>query len=130
MATRIRSMICGSALTLFACTGTTLAEAADEITSLPQWVQRAQQRLALLPAQQRELHVLINDNSEKLEALQERAAKLRRQELESLQREFRHELARILSDAQLAQWDALLEELLGEVHLRNLPLLAENPPLQ
>jgi hypothetical protein len=42
-----------------------------------------------------------------------------------LQREFRDSLALILSASQLTEWDVLLEELLGEVHLRNAPRLAE-----
>lgn len=45
-------------------------------------------------------------------------------EMETLQREFRAGLARILEPEQLAEWNVLLEELLGAVHLRNAPMLA------
>jgi hypothetical protein len=38
-----------------------------------------------------------------------------------LQTEFRAKLALILTAEQLGEWDALLEELLGEVHMRYLP---------
>jgi hypothetical protein len=115
---------------LFTSASPALAESSDEVGSLPQWVLRAQQRLALRPAQQRELSILISGNSEKIEALQRHDNKLRRVDMDALQREFRDGLARILTDTQLAEWDALLEELLGEVHLRNAPRLAENPQLQ
>jgi hypothetical protein len=42
-----------------------------------------------------------------------------------LQRRFRGELALILTAAQLIAWDALLEELLGEVHMRHLPRMVD-----
>ena len=42
-----------------------------------------------------------------------------------MQDDFRKRLAAILTPGQLAEWDTLVEELLGEVHLRNSPRLAE-----
>jgi len=117
----------GAASALFACATPALAEPPVESNSLPQWVVRAQERLALQPAQQRELRALIDDNAVRMQGLQARytadasaaARRQRLEELSGLQRTFRDELATILTPAQLAEWDALLEELLGQVHLRN-----------
>jgi hypothetical protein len=134
MSRRIRSMICkGAAAALLACAGNAPAEAADEITSLPQWVLRAQERLALSSVQQQELRALSDGNSERLRALQvhylgngdAQARRAQRDEMALMQQDFRNHLAVILSSGQLTEWDALLEELLGEVHLRNAPRLAE-----
>jgi hypothetical protein len=102
-------------------------------TGVPQWVARAQQRLDLQPDQQLELRTLVDENSERLRELRERHAGLdspdarrtRREAMAALQFEFRGELARILTPDQLAEWDTLIEELLGEVHLRNAPRYAE-----
>jgi hypothetical protein len=107
------------------------AEAVDpeaQATSLPQWVWRAQQRLALDAAQRRELRALVDENSGRLRFLQSGLAadpaddplRRRRDAMADLRREFRDDLALILTGAQLAEWDALLEELLGEAHLRHL----------
>jgi len=102
--------------------------------SLPQWVLRAQERLGLKPVQQRELRTLVDSNSDRLRELQARYpagddANSRRAQLDEMaavQREFRVGLTAILSPEQIAEWDALLEELLGEVHLRNAPRLADS----
>ena len=123
MSRRIRSILCqGAASALFVVSAPSFADPADEIRSLPQWMQRAQQRLALKPAQQHELRVLVSDNAARMQALPQRPQP---EDMEALQREFRVGLAAILSPGQLAEWDGLLEELLGAVHLRNAPMLAE-----
>ena len=117
----------GAASALFACAAPAFADAPPESTSLPQWVVRAQERLALKPAQRQELRVLIDANATRMQALQARysadasaeARRARLDELSGLQRDFRDRLAAILTPAQLGEWDALLEELLGQVHLRN-----------
>jgi len=125
MTRRIRSLLfSGAASAIFAVAGTALADPIVETGDLTQWVQRAQQRLALKPAQQRELRALVDDNTVRLQALQ-RSPQVRREEMATVQREFRIGLGLILSPDQLVQWDLLLEELLGEVHLRNTPVLAE-----
>jgi len=131
MGQRFRYMICnGTATALLACANAVPAEPLAEVRSLPQWVLRAQERLALEPAQQRELRALIDANAERLRELQARHATsdagrgLRREELTVVQLEFRRRLVAILTPGQLAEWDALVEELLGEVHLRNAPRLA------
>lgn len=125
MARRFRSLLCsGAASALFAVAGTALADPVVESGDLTQWVQRAQHRLALKPAQQRELRALVDDNTVKLQALQQ-SRQARLEEMAALQREFRVGLGSILSPDQLTQWDLLLEELLGEIHLRNTPILAE-----
>ena len=119
---------------MLACAAPLPAECADEITSLPHWVLRAQERLALAPAQQRELRSLVDVNADRLRELQARYAARRdaagclaqRQDMATLQLEFRDRLTAILSSEQLAEWDVLLEELIGEVHLRNAPRLVEN----
>ena len=124
MSSRIRSILWqGAASALIVMGEPAFADPVDEVASLPQWVVRAQQRLALKPAQQRELRTLIDDNTVRLQSLQERHPTF--DDMEALQREFRVELALILEPDQLAAWDALLEELLGAVHLRNAPMLAE-----
>jgi hypothetical protein len=148
-------MICrGAATALIACSGATLAdvegadvegadmEVADVelsdpepasarqlITSLPQWVLQAQQRLALEPGQQRLLRELVDGNSERLREMRARQAqpgasesrRPRHAEMAALQQEFRDALVGILTAAQLAEWDALIEDLLGELHLRHAP---------
>ena len=131
MGQRFRYMICnGTATALLACANAVPAEPLAEVRSLPQWVLRAQERLALEPAQQRELRALIDANAERLRELQARHASsdsdrgVQRHELAAVQAEFRYGLAAILTPEQLSEWDSLVEELLGEVHLRNAPRLA------
>ena len=133
--TRIRSILClGAASALIVCVEPTLADPEPAVTSLPQWVLRAQERLGLQPAQQRELRTLVDANSERLRELRERQAELdpadarrtQREAMAALQFEFRGDLARILTPDQLAEWDALIEELLGQVHLRHAPTLANS----
>lgn len=135
MTRRIRSFLCrGAATALFACAGPALADPEPTVTSLPQWVVRAQERLGLEPAQQRELRILVDANSERLRELREHQAELdpsdarraQRDAMAVLQFEFRGELARILTPEQLAEWDTLVEELLGQVHLRNAPRYADS----
>jgi hypothetical protein len=123
MSRRIRSILWqGAASALFVIAGPAFADPVEAV-DLPQWMVRAQQRLALRPLQQRELRALVADNTVRLQSLQETRPTF--DDMEALQREFRVELARILEPDQLAAWDALLEELLGAVHLRNAPMLAE-----
>ena len=76
MTRRIRSLLfSGAASAIFAVAGTALADPIVETGDLTQWVQRAQQRLALKPAQQRELRALVDDNTPaRLQALQPIAA--------------------------------------------------------
>jgi hypothetical protein len=125
MSRRIRSLLCsGAASAFFAVAGTALADPVVESGDLMQWVQRAQHRLSLKPAQQRALRALVDDNTARLQALQG-LPPARLEEMAAVQREFRAGLGLILSPDQLAEWDLLLEELLGEVHLRNAPVLAE-----
>lgn len=90
------------------------------------WVTRTQARLVLEPAQQRELRLLVDENSIRMRQIQashaenpspERDRQLRAA-INRLQRDFREDLGRILTAGQLAEWDALLEELVGAVHLR------------
>ncbi len=129
---RFRSLICkGAAAAILVCAGDAPAEPVNDVRSLPQWVLRAQERLGLQPAQQRELRALVDANAGRMRELQERLAartdvdtRAQRDGMAALQREFRDNLAAILSPQQLAEWDALVEELLGEVHLRNAPRLA------
>lgn len=118
---------------MFVCATPGLAETPPETSSLPRWMVRAQERLALKPDQQRELRDLVDENAERMHALQVRLAgddsagarRMRLDELAGLQRLFRDELASILTPGQLAEWDTLLEELLGQVHLRNGVRVAE-----
>jgi hypothetical protein len=133
MPRRVRSLLCrGAATALIACAGPALP-GPQPVTSLPQWMVRAQERLGLEPAQQRELRMLVDANADRLHELRERyaddtspqARKLQLQELAGLQLEFRHRLAAILTTAQLAEWDTLIEELLGRVHLLNPPRLVD-----
>lgn len=125
MSRRIRSILCqGAASALLVIGEPTFADPVEGSNSLPQWVVRAQQRLALKPAQQRELRTLVDDNTSRLQALQGHHPT--GDDLAQLQREFRVGLGRILDAEQLAEWDSLLEELLGAVHLRNTPVLAES----
>jgi len=143
-------MICrGAATALIACSGAAFAdlELADpkpanaeptssgtKITSLPQWLLRAQRRLALEPIQQRELRQLVDGNSERLREMQARQADrsatgslgAQREEMAALQQQFRDALGGILSAGQLSEWDVLIEELLGQVHLRNAPRLVDS----
>ena len=123
MSSRIRSILWQGAASALMMSGPAFADPVTEVASLPQWVVRAQQRLALKPIQQRELRALVDDNTVRLQSLQQRHPTF--DDMDALQREFRAELARILEPEQLAAWDALLEELLGAVHLRNAPILAE-----
>jgi|KBSSwiStaDraftv2_1062776.scaffolds.fasta_scaffold428289_2 hypothetical protein len=131
MGQRFRYMICnGTATALLACANAVPAEPPGEARSLTQWVLRAQERLALEPAQRGELRALIDANAARLRELQARYAAsdadrgLQRAELTAVQLDFRRRLVAILTPGQLAEWDALVEELLGEVHLRNAPRLA------
>ena len=134
MTRRVRSILChGAATAWFACVGPSFAETGATPTSLPQWVLRAQERLGLQLAQQRELRTLVDQNAERLREWREsqaqpesaEARRKQRDAMAALQLEFRGRLAEILTPAQLAEWDALIEELLGQVHLRNAPRLAE-----
>lgn len=120
MSRRIRTLLCHGAASALFVAGPTFAEP-DDIGSLPHWMLRAQQRLALEPTQQRELRLLVDDNAARLRSL----PRVRHEDMQTLQREFRDALARILTPDQLAEWNLLLEELLGAVHLRNAPVLAE-----
>lgn len=135
MTRRIHSILCrGAATALIACASPVLADPEPAITSLPQWVVRAQERLGLQPGQQHDLRMLVDANSERLRELRERQEELdpsdargsQREAMVALQFEFRGELARILTPDQLAEWDALVEELLGQVHLRNAPRYADS----
>jgi len=126
-------MINGAATALLACASAVPAETLAEARGLPQWMVRAQQRLDLAPAQQREVRALVDANSLRLHELQGNLAATdpgarrdRRAAMAELQRQFRDHLAAILTPAQLAEWDALVEELLGEVHLRNAPRLTQS----
>jgi hypothetical protein len=124
MTRRVRNILWqGAASALLVVGEPALAEPVDEVNSLPQWAVRAQQRLALDPAQQRELRALVDENTARLQALQGHHPDAH--DMAELQREFRVGLAQILAPEQLAEWDSLLEELLGAVHLRNAPMLAE-----
>jgi hypothetical protein len=122
------SILCRSGA-LFACCGVASAEAGPESTSLPQWVPRAEARLGLSAGQETELRALADENSARLRQLQVRHAgrnsaaahRAQRDEMAMVQRRFRDRLETILSGAQLVAWDALLQELLGEVHMRNTP---------
>lgn len=126
MARRLHSLwFHGAASALFAWMGAAWAEPVPESDSLPQWVQRAQERLALNAEQRRGLCLLVDVNSERLRTLQNRHAvanpddsgRVQREEMAALQRAFRGDLALILTTPQLAEWDALLAELLGESQL-------------
>ena len=99
------------------------AETGRAVTSLPQWMLRAQQRLALDSSQQQELRRLVRACAERMREMGASGSRdAQREEMVALRREFRESLVGILSTEQLAEWDALLEELLGEIHLRNSPL--------
>lgn len=135
MARRIRSFLCrGAATALFVCAGPVLADSDTGVISLPQWVLRAQERLGLQPTQQLELRSLIDGNAERLREMSERFADressqtrdAQRVAMLALQVEFRGGLTQILTSEQLAEWDTLIEELLGQVHLRNAPMLANS----
>ena len=131
---RMRFLLCGGAASaLLACGGAAVADTPRMVTSLPQWVTRAEERLALQPDQERELRRLVDGNAERLDGLRERfpgdsaeARRARRTAMAGLQMEFRHGLAAILTPRQLADWDQLVEELLGQVHLRHGTRLAIN----
>lgn len=126
-------MFCrGAASALFVCSGTAMADpepaqaedpAGRSAMSLPRWVLQAQSRLALDPRQQRELRVLADENSERMLEVSARQPETQREQMAALQIEFRSALRDILTRAQLAEWDALLEELVSRVHLRNAPRL-------
>ena len=133
MASRFRNLFFrGAASALFVCTAPAFADPVDDPANLPEWMVRAQQRMALNPAQQRALRELVDRNGSKLAArrrrLESRAGdelvRARRPEMADLQREFRDGLAVILSPEQLAEWDRLLGELSGEVRMRHAVLLA------
>jgi hypothetical protein len=102
--------------------GAAWADPVPDADSLPRWVLRAQERLSLKPAQRRELCLLVDENSERLRTLQNRCAvtgpddsgRAQCEEMAGLQQKFRIDLALILSGEQLAAWDALLGELLGD----------------
>lgn len=122
MSRRIRSILWhGAASALFVMAEPAFADPVDEVNSLPQWVVRAQHRLGLSGAQQRELRTLVDDNNVKMQAL---PRQFQPEQMQALQREFRAGLARILEPEQLAAWDTLLEELLSAVHMRNPPMVA------
>jgi hypothetical protein len=121
MARRFHSILWQGAASAFLMGGPAIADPVEDVHSLPQWVVRAQQRLAFKPVQQRELRMLVDDNAAKMQSLPRQS---RTEGMAALQREFRVGLARILEPGQLAEWDVLLEELLGAVHLRNAPMLA------
>jgi hypothetical protein len=122
MSRRFRSFLWQGAASAFLVIGEpAIADAAEEVGHLPQWVVRAQQRLALRPAQQRAIHRLVDENTMRIQALPHRPGAA---QMEAMQREFRAGLARVLEPEQLAEWNVLLEELLGAVHLRNAPMLA------
>jgi hypothetical protein len=122
MSRRFRSFLWQGAASAFLVIGEpAIADAADEVDHLPQWVVRAQQRLALAPAQQCEVRRLVDENTVRMQALPHQPKPA---EIEALQREFRAGLARILAPEQLAEWNVLLEELLGAVRLRDAPMLA------
>ncbi len=122
----------GAASALFACATPAFADPVDDPANLPQWMQRAQQRLALTPSQQRELRELAEQNTSSLAVLQRRlelksgdvAARDRQDVIAGLQREFRAGLSTVLSPAQLTEWDALLQELLGEFRRPEVTALA------
>ena len=104
------------------------------VISLPQWVVRAQERLGLDPSQQWDLRVLVDANAERLREMRERYAgqdtndsrRGQRDEMAALQLRFRSELRGILTPEQLSEWDELIEELLGQVHLRHAPRMADS----
>jgi len=122
MSRRIRSILWhGAASALFVMAEPAFADPVDEVNSLPQWVLRAQHRLGLSGAQQRDLRTLVDDNNAKMQAL---PRQFEPAQMQALQREFRAGLARILEPEQLAEWDTLLEELLSAVHMRNSPMVA------
>ena len=52
------------------------------------------------------------------------ARRAQREVMAGIQLDFRQGLAGILSPEQLAEWDVLVEELLGQVHLRHAPRVA------
>jgi hypothetical protein len=128
-------MFCrGAASALFVCSGTAMADpepaqaedpAGRSAMSLPRWVLQAQSRLALEPGQQRELRALAVENSERMREVSARRPETQLEEMAALQIEFRGALRDILTPEQLAEWDALLEELVRRVHLRNAPRLVD-----
>jgi len=130
---RLRAMFFGgTASALLACAGEVVADPQPATSGLTQWVMRAQQRLGLEPEQQRELRALVDDNAGRLDEMRARyssdtaeARRAQRAAMAGIQEDFRHGLAGILTAAQLAEWDALVEELLGQVHLRQGIRLAE-----
>lgn len=130
---RFRSALCRTAVSaLLACGGDAIADTRPPPASLPQWVQRAQERLGLQPAQQRELRLLVDGNAVRLDEMRLRfaddstadARRAQREVMAGIQLDFRQGLAAILSPEQLAEWDVLVEELLGQVHLRHAPRVA------
>lgn len=138
MLNRARKWIAAVAV-LVACAGPamgdpgTRADSATPSSSLSQWTSSAQARLGLQASQQRELRALVDGNAERLrEMFEHRRADTddsrlsMHEELDALRQDFRDGLERILTLEQLAEWDALIEELAGAVHLRNAPRLADS----
>src|SRR5262245_45020013 len=74
MTRRVRSLLCkGVATAIVACAvPVDSAEPNDDSRSLSGWVVRAQERLSLKPAQQRDLRLLVDLNSGKLRDIQVR----------------------------------------------------------
>jgi hypothetical protein len=130
---RFRSALCQAAVSaLLACAGDAVADPRPPATSLPQWIMRAQERLGLQPGQQRELRLLVDGNAVRLDEMRLRfahdstagASRAQREAMAGIQLDFRQGLAGILSPEQLVEWDVLVEELLGQVHLRHAPRVA------
>jgi hypothetical protein len=112
---RIRSILRQGAASALLVSEPATADPADDAGRLSRWAGRAQQRLGLTPAQQRALQVFIGEQTVKQSLpRQSRAAPV-----EALQHEFRAGLARILGPDQLAEWDLLLEELPGALHVHH-----------
>lgn len=122
----------GAASALVAYATPAFADPVEDATDLPGWMQRAQQRLALTSSQRRDVRELVELNTSRLAALQRRQelqalgeqGLVPHDELAAIQHEFRAGLSASLSPVQLAAWDRLLEELSGEVALRNAVVLA------
>ncbi|HEX6398106.1 MAG TPA: hypothetical protein VFZ95_11825 [Steroidobacteraceae bacterium] len=117
---RFRSILWQGAASALLVGEPAIADPPGDTRSAPQWVVRARQRLGLQAAQQSALRILVDDHAAKMQSL---PGQLRREELESLQQEFRAGLSHILEPGQLAEWDLLLQELLGAVNLRHAPAL-------
>jgi hypothetical protein len=116
---RFRSILWQGAASALLMGEPAIADQIDDALRPPHWVVRAQQRLSLNASQQRALRILVNDNALKVLSLPSRRC---HEDVEILRGEFRAGLAQILHPRQVAEWDRLLEELLGALHLRNAPL--------